>query len=96
VISLCEAKQVELVDQNGYRIHLWRIRHGIRTICDRESSDLESDDDVWYATSDDTGGLSPDPCVGDTISSDEDDSPYQYVSRPDLEKVEPDSEEEDW
>jgi hypothetical protein len=77
---------VDLVDDEGNAIHLWSARHGIRVEYgeeDTESDVSSSEDGEWWELS--SSGFSASSVASDdVISNDSEDSPYHYVSQPDL------------
>lgn len=82
-ITACAEQEVDFVNEDGDAIHLWNDRHRIAF----EETDTDSDDSIgsrWW----ETGPLGNDKSSiadeDDAISNDSDDSPYRYVTIPDL------------
>jgi hypothetical protein len=87
-IQTCAEHEVDLVDEEGNAIHLWSDRHGIRIESEEEDTEGESEvssseEGEWWELS--GSGFSGSSVESDdAISNDSEDSPYRYVSQPDL------------
>lgn len=90
-------QDVELVDQEGRPIHLWRRRHAVKLEHGDKStsSGSESEEDQWYETSDEDDGARSFSSDNGDISDDSDDKPYKYAHQRDLRPFVSDSEGED-
>ena len=85
-IETCAKQKVDLVDQHGNPIHIWSMRHGIKFVSGETDSESEnpSSEGGWWENSNSSGFMGYESGDDDTISNDSEDSPYRYVSQPDL------------
>jgi hypothetical protein len=85
-IMACAEQEVGLVNEQGNPIHLWGERHAISILSEDEDtgSEVSSDEEGerWELSS--SGFRGSLVASDDVISDDSEDSPYRYISQPDL------------
>lgn len=96
---VCIDHKVRMITHEGYDIHIWHDKHGIKLGVDGQSETSNTDDDEWVEEnySSNYCGSESDERRSDEEEdiSDEEDSRYRYVSVKDIEPVESSDEEED-
>jgi hypothetical protein len=95
-IEACGEHDVDLVDERGNAIDLWDARHGIRFASENEDTESDiSSIEEGYREMTDSGFSGSSVASDDIISDDSEDGPYRYVSQPDLDDYDDDSEHSD-
>ena len=91
VIDWCAELGVQLVNSEGDRIHLWRIRHGIRFDTKDMGYGTGDEDDSWYEGDEPpTQSIDESDSESQASGDDSQDGHYRYVYRPDIEQIHPD------